>query len=155
MTRAELAAAAGISLGPIKQAETEGHVPKAPTLRAIARGLATYGGGRRDDDLADDYYRQLMGAAELSAEPPLEPPSKSRPVEDLTDEEVEEALTNISQDAELSAAFLAVAEDWTDLPTSSRRMVLSTLRAAVERDEKIKTNARRISAEQRAHRSPS
>jgi transcriptional regulator with XRE-family HTH domain len=63
MSRDQLAEAGGLSVGPIKRIETEGHIPKAFTLKLIAEGLATYAPGRRDDELAAHYYQRLMLAA--------------------------------------------------------------------------------------------
>jgi transcriptional regulator with XRE-family HTH domain len=63
MSREQLAEAGGLSVGPIKRIENEGHVPKAFTLQQIAEGLATYAPGRRDDELAAHYYQRLMLAA--------------------------------------------------------------------------------------------
>lgn len=78
MTRGQLAAASAgeVSVGPIKRIELEGYVPKARTLEAIAKGLATYAEGRRDDELAADYYDQLMRAAgyRIGARPTETPP---------------------------------------------------------------------------------
>lgn len=63
MSREQLAEAGGLSVGPIKRIENEGHVPKPFTLRQIAEGLATYAPGRRDDELAAHYYQRMMLAA--------------------------------------------------------------------------------------------
>src|SRR4051812_56998 len=63
MSREQLAEAGGLSVGPIKRIETEGHVPKPVTLQQIAEGLATYAPDRRDDELAAHYYQRLMLAA--------------------------------------------------------------------------------------------
>lgn len=143
------------------------------TMRQLARGLARTSVGSDVIDLAieQEASRDLLTAAgygslilevstsverlDIGQGLPEEPPPKPRPVEDLSDEEVVEALTAISQDPELSAAFLAVADNWQSLPPESQAMLLGTLRAAGERHEKIQSNARRIGEMQRARRSPS
>jgi transcriptional regulator with XRE-family HTH domain len=77
-----LAKISGVSARPIKGIENEGRIPKASTLRQIADGLATYAPGRRDQELADEYYRQLMEAADYSS-----PGTASEPAASIRDAE--------------------------------------------------------------------
>lgn len=155
MSRDQLAQAGGLSVGPIKRIETEGHVPKAQTLQQIADGLATYAHDRRDPELADGYYQRLMRAAGYLEERPAEPepPSRVRPVEDLTDDEVRDALTRISRDPNMSAEFLDVAEDWSDLAPSAQRFILNSFQLARQMNDDIKARDQRGAAPSRRPRS--
>lgn len=77
MSQKTLATIAGIDRNTISEAETGARVPKVPTLRLIADGLATDGEDERDSDRADDNYRRLMIAAGYmpTAEAPTPPPA--------------------------------------------------------------------------------
>lgn len=59
----DLALLAGVNRNTISDIERQLTLPKAPTLRKIARGLATYAPGRTDEELATEYYDRLMRAA--------------------------------------------------------------------------------------------
>lgn len=140
LSQAKLASLAGVSLEPIKGIETEGHRPKAETLRKLADGAATNGAGHRNREQADGYYDRLMKAAGYVKEVlPLDDPAPlaRRPVDDLTDEEVEDALERYSADPEAAVAFLSAVKRWQDMSPSARRLVLFSLEEARRMDEEI------------------
>jgi hypothetical protein len=90
--------------------------------------------------LADAYYDRLMRAAGYvkgDAAPSGPTPYPNRPVEDLTDEEVEEALERYSDDPQAAVAFLSTVKRWQDMSPSARRFVLFSLEEARRMDEEI------------------
>lgn len=122
MTIQGLAEASGVSARPIKGIENEGRIPKATTLRQIADGLAWYGPGRHDQTLADEYYQQLMAAAEYS--PPTGDASKPSPVVD-DDAIVRRALeARYGEDAGFVEQVLDKLEDE---PRERRQTILGLL----------------------------
>lgn len=122
VSQLELSRLAGLSRETINLIERAATNAKAETLRQIADGLATNGDGEQDAGKAAEYYQRLMLAAgHIDAGSSEVKPVKPRSVEDLTDEEVEEALAKISKDPEFTAEFMAVAEDWSEMSTSAQR----------------------------------
>lgn len=108
ITQAKLARLAGTSMEPIKSIETEGHVPKASTLRQLADGLATYAPGRRDPELADEYYERLMRAAGYVAPvrgTPGEYPEKAQRPNSIE----EDIAAMLRRDPEISIALTKIA----------------------------------------------
>lgn len=134
MSREQLAEAGELSVGPIKRIETEGHVPKAPTLQQIANGLATYAPGRRDQELAADYYAQLMRAAGYIEDRPVSP-EPERPVDDLTDDEVVSELERRTGSRDVAVSLLAAANNWRSLDPRSQRLLLEATRFAAGDDD--------------------
>lgn len=135
MSREQLAEAGELSVGPIKRIETEGHVPKAPTLQLIANGLATYAPGRRDDELAAAYYDRLMRAAGYMTGPATAPLEPSRSVDNLTDEEVVDELERHFGSREVAVSMWAAGKNWRNLKPQSQRLILETVRYASGEDD--------------------
>lgn len=152
LSQEELARIAGVNRNTVSDMERGIRRSKPATLRFLADGLATDGAGQRDPAKADAFYDRLMRAAGYLAGQPAEPDAKVRPVEDLTDEEVEEALERWMGDPEASVAFLAFAQDWRDLSPEARRFALNGLESARDMDRAIKATQQRITGEQRARR---
>jgi len=128
LSQVKLAELARVSLEPIKAIETEGHRPKAETLRKLADGAATNGAGQRDDHKADGFYERLLVAAGYIASRHDEEPEAQRPVDDLTDEEVVGELERRMGDREVAVSLLATANDWRQLPPKAKRLILDTIR---------------------------
>lgn len=143
VSQPKLAERSGVSRNTVSDIERLVTLPSAKILRKLADGLATYAPGRTDAELAAAYYDRLMRAAGYIEDALTEPPPKPRPVEDLTDEEVEEALTRISNDPRFSAEMLATAADWIDYPPSARKAVLNGFELARQMTEDIKAAERR------------
>jgi len=122
----DLAELARVSRNTISDIERAISLPKAGTLRKLANGLATYAPGRRDNDLADEYYERLMRAAGYagSAAPPAgseDPSRRARPSRTehlapmpggrLSREERQQLLERYrAATAELEAVFRALEE---------------------------------------------
>lgn len=145
-----LAKASKVSEGTIRDIETGATVSKPSTLHKLAVALArdplVHGA---DDSRVEVVYQRLMVAAghlDAPAGAVEEPPARRRPVEDLTDEEVVEALTRISNDPRVGAEFLAAAENWQTMAPSAQRFILNGFALARQMDEDIKAAEQRDDA---------
>jgi transcriptional regulator with XRE-family HTH domain len=152
LSQRKFAAAAGVGKNTITNIESGKPGTTPATLRLIAEAAVREVAGEHASDSVERTYSRLMRLAGFISEPAVEAPAKPRPVEDLEDEEVIEEITRRTSDPELSAAFLAVADDWTTMSPSSKRMVLFALREAVRRDEETQANDARIREMQRRQR---
>ena len=149
LSQVQLAELAGVARSAVSGIERGATRPKADTLRLLADGLATDGTGVHHPDQAAAFYLRLMRAAGyIEAAPPSEP-LRPRPVEDLTEEEVAEALTRLSQDRSLSAQFLAVAGNWQQMSVPAQRAVLNGFELARQFDEEIQAAEARDAARRR------
>lgn len=144
-----------VSLATIQSIESGTTTPKPITLQRLSAGLVRDPfTGAVDAARAGDVYRQLLVAAGHIEDRPAEPePERRRPVEDLTDEEVRDALTRLMQDPKVSAEFLSMAEDWADLAPSAQRFILNSFELARQMDEEVKAARARDDARPRRPRS--
>lgn len=132
MSRDQLAEAGGLSVGPIKRIENEGHIPKPQTLQQIAEGLATYAPGRRDDDLAQQNYEKLMQAARFhkmtleDGTPILKvrfgPPSPT----------LEDQLAQAAEDREIATEVARLIREWSDYDQADQLVIKAAMAAASE-----------------------
>lgn len=128
-----------VSEATIRAIESESTQAKATTLRKLADGLAFDPfAGEVNQARSDAFYAELQQAAGYQTGATTTPASKPRSVEDLTDEEVREALARMMNDPRVSAEFLSVAEDWTELAPSAQRFILNSFELARKMNEDIK-----------------
>ena len=131
MSQRELGRRSDLSYAVINDLErAAGYSPSPSTLRALARGLATYevdddGRGTVDQNRARAYFRQLMSAAGY-----LDGFAADEP----TEESVRTYLTSRSGDAAFTERLLLLAEQYPEMPATDRmlldRIVDTVLRPA-------------------------
>lgn len=140
-----------VSLATVQAIESGTTKPKPVTLQRLAAGLVRDPfTGAVDEARADDVYRQLLVASgDLDVRSAESPTERRRPVEDLTDDEVREALGRYFQDPNASAQFLSTAEDWEDLDPSAQRFILNSFELARKMNEDIKAAKSRDAARTR------
>lgn len=148
LSQRSLARASGVSEGTIRDIESGSTVSKPSTLRKLAVTLASDPlSPSPDAGRVESVYQRLLRAAgyleDAKAESDAE---RRRPVEDLTDEEVGEALRRWFDIHKVPVALLSTVENWEDLAPPAQRFLLNQFEEARRIDEDIKAAQQRDAA---------
>jgi transcriptional regulator with XRE-family HTH domain len=134
LSQQALSEISGVGTTTIKDAEKGAQIPKADTLKLLADGLATYGPGRKDVDLAETYYRRLMRAAGYIEDRPVEVES-SHPAERPSDEALTDGLEQYSGDHDAAISLLTISKHWDRIDPPARRFLEDLAKFAAEGDD--------------------